>query len=139
MFERRLDIFSEVLKNYNIPKNSDGYYVPITIVNGKGSIEVLSYPIIDNYLNIENAELINVYDVNFKYCVLSQKKKVSGNLLYVDATEENRVILNGVKSIKIGDVESKVLDYKEDGKYLVLNVEKDAKSFEYPNFFEVIK
>lgn len=125
--------------NYNIPKNSDGYYVPITIVNGKGSIEVLSYPMIDNYLNIENAELINIYDVNFKYCVLNKKKKISGNLLYVDATDENRVILNGVKSIKIGEIESKVLEYKEEGKYLVLNVEKDAKSFEYPNFFEVIK
>ena len=125
--------------NYNIPKNSDGYYVPITIVNGKGSIEVLSYPMVDNYLNIENAELINVYDVNFKYCVLSKKKGISGNLLYVDATDENRVILNGVKSIKVGNIESKVLDYKEEGKYLVLKVEKDAKSFKYPNFFEVIK
>lgn len=125
--------------NYNIPENSDGYYVPITIVNGKGSIEVLSYPMIDNYLNIENAELINVYDVNFKYCVASKKKETSGNLLYIDATEENRVILNGVKSIKIGNIESKVLEYKEEGKYIVLNVEKDAKRFKYPNFFEVIK
>ena len=135
---RKLSI-PNALVNYNIPNSSEEYYIPITIINGTGEVEISSYPYEDTKLNIKNAEIINIYDVNFKYCVLSKDKKINKNTLYVDNTAENRTILKNVKAIKIGEIEQNVKKYKINGKYIEIQVEKNAKKFKYPNYFEVIK
>lgn len=93
----------------------------------------------DTRIDVENVEIMNIFDVNFKYCVLSKSKKIQKNTLYVDKTKENQLILKGVKSIKIGDIQEKVKRYSDSGTYIEIELEKNAKDFEYPNFFEVIK
>ena len=82
---------------------------------------------------------MNIYDVNFKYCVLSKKHEIEDNTLYIDNTGENKVILKGVKAIRIGGIEQKVINYTEEEKYIKIEVEENADAFAYPNFFEVIK
>ena len=59
--------------------------------------------------------------------------------MYIDNTEENQVILEGVKSIKIGDIEQKVTKSKINGNYIEIQVKENAEEFKYPNYFEVIK
>lgn len=125
--------------NYNIPNDSEEYYVPITIVDGTGILEIYSYPVQDTSLTIKTAEIMNIYDVNFKYCVLSKKHEIEDNTLYIDNTGENKVILKGVKAIRIGGIEQKVINYTEEEKYIKIEVEENADAFAYPNFFEVIK
>ncbi len=129
--------------NYNIPSNSDEYYIPITVLNGKGTVNITSYPIKDTKLNIKSAEIMNIYDVMFKYCVASENKAASENVIYINNTEENKVILDGVKAIKINDIEEQIInkDYTSDNKFIELQLEKNVnvKNFAYPNFFEVIK
>ncbi len=129
---------SEII-NYNIPSSSEQYYIPVTIINGVGKIQITTYPLYNTKLEINDLELVNVYDGLFKYCVLSKDKKIKENTLYIDNTEENQVILEGVKSIKIGNIEQKVTKSKINGKYIEIQVKENAEEFKYPNYFEVIK
>ncbi len=125
--------------NFNIPNNSTEYYIPVTVINGVGKIQIVSYPLNNTKLNIDNVEVVDSYGGLFKYAVLSKNKKISNNTLYVDNTLENQVILNGVKFIKIGDIEQEIIGYNETDDYIELKVEKNASKFKYPNYFEVIK
>ena len=82
---------------------------------------------------------MNIYDVNFKYCVLSKEKEIFENTIYIDKTKENKIILEKVKKLKIGDMEQNVISYTEDDQYIKLELDGNAEAFAYPNFFEVIK
>lgn len=64
---------------------------------------------------------------------------VENNTLYVDNTKENRIILKGIKAIRLGDIQEKVIRYSEEEEYIKLEVENNGDVFAYPNFFEVIK
>ncbi len=125
--------------NYNIPDSKEEYYIPITIINGVGKIQITSYPLANSKLNIENIELLNIYNGLLKYGLLSKDKKISNNTLYVDYNDENKILFENVKKIKINDIEEEVLKYKVNGNYIELQVAKNADKFAYPNYFEIIK
>ena len=124
--------------DYNIPNKSEGYYVPITIINGEGEIEVTSYPINNSELEINNAEINGYYDVMYKYCC-ANKDEVGQNKLYVEANAENKIILQNAKAIKLGDRQANIINSIEAEGKIELEIDDDASYFAYPNFFEVIK
>ena len=125
--------------DYNIPDEKGVWNIPITLVEGEGEIKISSYPINNTILNIDNLEVLDSYDVMFKYCHATMNKIIDGNTLYIDKTNENKVIMKDVKSIKIGDISRNIIKYYEDESYIILELDGTAKDFEYPNYFEVIK
>ena len=124
--------------DYNIPNKSEGYYVPITIINGEGEIEVTSYPINNSELEINNAEINGYYDVMYKYCC-ANKDEIGQNKLYIEANAENKIILQNAKAIKLGDRQANIINSIETEGKIELEIDDDASYFAYPNFFEVIK
>lgn len=124
--------------NYNIPNKSDEYYIPITIIEGEGEVEISSYPINNSELQINTVEVIDSFDVMYKYCY-ANKEKISQNKIYVDNNKENKVILKNAKAIKIEDKQANIVNSKDIDSYIELELDCDASDFAYPNFFEVIK
>ena len=133
---KRLDVTDNT--NYNIPSSSDLYYIPITIIDGKGQINISSYPTDNTVLEIYDAQIDKVFNTNFKYGVLSNHD-IEGNTLYIDNTLENEIIFKDVKKIKIDSTISTVINYSSNDDYIMLEVDENANAFAYPNFFEVIK
>ena len=125
-------------KCFLLPTNSEEYYIPITIIDGVGEIDIETYPQDNTELEINNANIEEVFDVNLKYCYGSNLRPNENNTVYVKKNKQNGVILKGVKSIKIGDYEANV-ELTEDKNFYMLKIDGDASKFEYPNAFEVIK
>ncbi len=125
--------------NYNIKQSAQEYFIPVTIVNGKGELIITSYPNENTELNIKSANIVDIFDTNFKYCALSDSREIEGNTLYIDNNNENKIIMKNAKSIKIGETEEKILGYEEEENYIKIKVEDNAQAFKYPNCFEVIK
>lgn len=125
--------------NFNIPNESDGYFIPITILDGKGEVKITTYPERNTELEINSAEVLDIFDVMFKYCVTSRDKNIEGNIIYVDNTIENQYVLDNVKSIKINQTVRNVLFTTEEGKFIKLELDGRGEEFKYPNCFEVIK
>lgn len=125
--------------NYNIPNKSDGIYIPVTILKGQGFVEILGYPEDNTKFKINEAKIENILDDIYKYCYASKSKNVESNIIYIDKTKENDIILESVKEIKIGDITRKVEKSIEEDKFIKLELDGEAKEFEYPNCFEVIK
>lgn len=124
--------------DYNIPNESKEYYVPITVIDGKGEIEITSYPLNNSELEIKTAEITGYYDVMYKYCYASQENNES-NKLYIDDNAENRAIMKNAKAIKLGDKQAKIIKSVEANGKIELEIDEEASYFAYPNFFEVIK
>jgi len=126
-------------KNNQSNNNSDEYFIPVTLINGKGKVEITVYPNDNAKLDISNAEVVDTYDVIFSYCYARANKSTEGNKIYIDKNKENIAILEGVKELKVNDVTKKVINYEEDERYIQLELESEASEFAYPNVFEVIK
>ena len=124
--------------NYNIPNKSNEYYIPITIINGIGELEISSYPDEDTTFELDNAEIVDLFDVNMKYCVASKNHGIFGNTLYIDNSKENQIILENAKSIKIGDIQEDITKVSTDDSFIKLELNKNVEAFAYPNYFEVI-
>ncbi len=124
--------------NYNIPNKSEEYYIPITIINGVGELEISSYPFEDTTFELDNAEISELFDVNFKYCVASKNHNIFGDTLYIDNSKENQVILEDAKAIKLGDIQEEISEISKDDNFIKLRIDKNIEAFAYPNYFEVI-
>ena len=123
--------------NFNIPKNSNEYYIPITILNGVGEVSIKKYPVKNTNLVINDASVVDVFDVNFKYSVASKDEFEDEKIVYVDKSAENRIILKNAKQIKNNKNVAKILKYEESGNYIKLHIDKKASLFKYPYYFEV--
>ncbi len=124
--------------DYNIPNKSEEYYIPITIINGVGELEISSYPFDDTTFELDNAEISELFDVNFKYCVASRNHNIFGNTLYIDNSKENQIILEDAEAIKIGDIQEEISEISKDDNFIKLRIDKNIENFAYPNYFEVI-
>ncbi len=125
--------------NYNIKQSSDGYYIPVTIINGKGEVIISSYPINNTVLEINNAEIIDYYDNIFNYCYVLDNSRNSDNSLYVENSSLNKIILEYAKQIKINDTTRNILNIQENGDSIKIELDGSSKEFCYPYYFEVIK
>ena len=125
--------------DFFIPNESDGYFIPITILDGKGEVKITTYPERNTELEINSAEILDFFDVMFKYCAASKDKNIDNNIIFVDNTSENKVILDGVKSIKINETERKILSCTNEDNFIKLELDGSGEDFKYPNCFEVIK
>ncbi len=125
--------------DYNIPNKSDEYYIPVTIINGVGEVDISSWPADYTTFELYNAEIDELFDVSLKYCVASKEHNTFDNTVYIDNTKENQVILENAKTIKLGDVQENVTEMETEGDFIKLNLSGNADTFKYPNYFEVIK
>ena len=122
--------------NYNIPNISDEYYIPITIINGEGKVEIYSKPDKNTFLEIENAEIMDVYNVMFKYFDINH---IEENKLYVEDLKKNEVILEEVKAIQAGDVIMNVTKIEKIDDCIVLTVDGNISEFSIDDVYKVIK
>ena len=124
---------------YNIPDENSTRNIPVIIINGEGTTKISSYPIEDTELKLDDVQVCGLYDVMFRYCTATASKELDGNILYIDKTMENQIIMENAKTVKIGDVTRNIINYSEDNRYIILELDGTAKEFAYPNYFEVIK
>lgn len=144
-----LDVNQQNLRNlpyndFGLPSDSSEYSIPLTVIDGKGSVIITSFPKDNTELELLSVEATDLYDVMFRYAYpsFSMKPDLENGIIYVDNTTENQVILNNVQKIKNGDTSLNVIKTEQDESYILLYVEKSERglsTFEYPNFFEILK
>jgi hypothetical protein len=136
--------------NFFIPKNSDCYYIPITIVNGSGEVILDSYPNTGFGFVLNQVKVEGVFLNPFNYLFLSNVDDEnwqngisrSESTLLLQNTIENQLIINGAKKLRAEDGKCiSVFKTETVGDYIrVLSTEQtDLSAFAYPNGIEAIK
>lgn len=135
-------IYGAVFDTFNIPNKSNEYYIPITIVNGEGQVDITSYPYDNTELILEKAEIVDIFD-SFQYILATSEKieNKENNKLYIDNTWQNRKNLMNVTKIKQNQngIEAEVINYTESGNFIILEIEGDVSNFAYPYYFISLK
>ena len=125
--------------NFNIPIDQNEYFIPVTIINGEGVVKISSIPFENSEVIVENAEILNVYTMPFKYLNSSINKNFENHKIYIDNNYENQIIVDGVKQLKSGNEIINIDNVELSHDFIVLYSNDDTTSFRFPFSFEVIK
>ncbi|MDF2923206.1 MAG: hypothetical protein K0R57_2120 [Paenibacillaceae bacterium] len=135
--------------NFFIPPKSDGYYIPITIVNGQGEVILESYPKEHTDFFINKLEVKGIFDEPFGTLILEDLTdenwengmSKTNSIFLMRNTFENRIALQNVDMLEDVDGRSiKVEKVIEVDNYLHIYIaeQKDLSMFAYPNAVKVV-
>jgi hypothetical protein len=136
--------------SFGIKNRSSGEYIPVTMINGEGYVEIASFPEENAALSISSAEINGFYKYPFNYARADNiddenyqngvgASRDSLNEIIVKNTAQNRFILDGAKRVKTGDAALNVERVEINDDFIRVYTAGNAADFAFPNVFEVVK
>ncbi len=106
--------YSDNYSNWFLPDKSTTY-IPVTIVDGEGEIDITSLPEKNTSLEIQYLKCKTIYTTYFDYVTVDREIDVQDNRAILKATKDGRsaIALDGAKSITLNDSTYDIFDVVE--------------------------